>query len=115
MNRFLSIVASLVLSLLPRVGLEHPNVQRANAENPIIWADVPDPSAIRVGDTYYMSSTTMHLSPGLPIMKSTDLVNWHIVGYAYDTLEENDSLNLRNGKNAYSQGSWASSLRFRLS
>lgn len=108
MNRFLSIVASLVLSLLPRVGLEHPNVQRANAENPIIWADVPDPSAIRVGDTYYMSSTTMHLSPGLPIMKSTDLVNWHIVGYAYDTLEENDSLNLRNGKDAYGQGSWAS-------
>ena len=34
------------------------------AQNPIIWADVPDLAAIRVGDTYFMSSTTMHLSPG---------------------------------------------------
>ena len=82
------------------------------AQNPIIWADVPDPSVIRVGDTYYMSSTTMHLSPGLPIMKSKDLVNWRLVGYACDTLGTNDALTLRNGKDAYGAGSWASSLRF---
>jgi beta-xylosidase len=42
------------------------------AINPIIHADVPDLSMIRVGDTYYMSSTTMHMSPGLPIMSSKD-------------------------------------------
>lgn len=82
------------------------------AVNPILWADVPDMAMIRVGDTYYMSSTTMHLSPGLPIMKSRDLINWEIVSYAYDTLEENDALTLRNGKNAYGAGSWASSLRY---
>ena len=82
------------------------------ARNPIIWADVPDLAAIRVGDTYYMSSTTMHLSPGLPIMKSRDLVNWQLVGYAYDTLGDNDALTLQNGKNAYGAGSWASSLRY---
>jgi len=81
------------------------------AQNPIIWADVPDLAIIRVGSTYYMSSTTMHLSPGLPIMKSKDLVNWQIVSYAYDTLGDNDALTLQNGKNAYGQGSWASSLR----
>ena len=50
---------------------------------------MPDLAIIRVGDTYYMSSTTMHMSPGLPIMKSKDLVNWQLVGYAYDTLEDN--------------------------
>ncbi len=82
------------------------------ANNPIAWADIPDLSMIRVGNTYYMSSTTMHLSPGLPIMKSSDLVNWQIVGYAYDTLGDNDALTLRNGKSAYGAGSWASSLRF---
>ncbi|HUT91058.1 MAG TPA: glycoside hydrolase 43 family protein [Thermoguttaceae bacterium] len=82
------------------------------ARNPIIWADVPDVAVIRVGNTYYMSSTTMHLSPGLPIMKSTDLVNWELVGYAYDTLADNDALTLKNGKNAYGAGSWASSLRY---
>ncbi len=81
------------------------------ASNPILWADVPDVAVIRVGDTYYMSSTTMHMSPGLPIMKSEDLVNWKLVGYAYDVLEDDDALALRNGKNAYGRGSWASSLR----
>jgi len=63
-------------------------VQAKPARNPIIWADVPDLAIIRVGDTYYMSSTTMHMSPGLPIMKSKDLVNWRLVSYAYDTLAD---------------------------
>lgn len=82
------------------------------ARNPILFADVPDMAMIRVGDTYYMSSTTMHMSPGLPIMKSKDLVNWQLVGYAYDTLANTDELTLTNGKSTYGRGSWASSLRF---
>ncbi len=82
------------------------------AQNPVIWADVPDLAMIRVGDTYYMSSTTMHMSPGLPIMKSKDLVNWQLVSYAYDTLGDADALTLTDGKNAYGKGSWASSLRY---
>lgn len=81
-------------------------------ENPIIWADVPDPSVIRVNDTYYMSSTTMHMNPGVPIMKSDDLVNWEIISYAYDILTENDAFLLNNGENAYGNGSWASSLKY---
>jgi beta-xylosidase len=83
-----------------------------SAANPIIFADVPDMSMIRVGDSYYMSSTTMHMSPGVPIMKSKDLVNWEIVNYAYNILGDNDALNLNNGKNAYGKGSWASSIRY---
>ncbi len=83
-----------------------------SARNPIIFADVPDMSMIRVGDNYYMSSTTMHMSPGVPIMKSNDLVNWQIVNYAYDTLVNVDALNLENGKSSYGRGSWASSLRY---
>jgi len=82
------------------------------ATNPIIWADVPDAAMVRVGDTYYMSSTTMHMSPGLPIMKSKDLVNWRMVRYAYDQLADNEMLRLENGKNSYGAGSWASSIRF---
>ncbi|RYZ62933.1 MAG: hypothetical protein EOO14_00735, partial [Chitinophagaceae bacterium] len=84
----------------------------AQAHNPIIFADVPDASMIRVGDTYYMSSTTMHMSPGVPIMKSKDLVNWRLINYAYDTLVSNDQMNLEKGKSTYGRGSWASSLRF---
>jgi beta-xylosidase len=45
-------------------------------------------------------------------MKSKNLVNWEIIGYAYKTLGDNDALTLQNGKNAYGAGSWASSLRY---
>ena len=80
--------------------------------NPVIFADVPDIDIIRVGDTYYMVSTTMHFAPGCGIMKSKDLVNWEIVNYAYDELDEGDNFRLLNGKNEYSQGSWAANLRY---
>ncbi|KEO73778.1 glycoside hydrolase family 43 protein [Anditalea andensis] len=82
------------------------------AINPIIHADVPDISMIRVDDTYYMSSTTMHMNPGVPIMKSKDLVNWEIVSYASTSLGSTDDLKLENGKDMYGKGSWASSLRY---
>lgn len=84
----------------------------AQAHNPIIFADVPDVSIVRVGNDYYMSSTTMHMSPGVPIMHSKDLVNWKLVNYAYDTLASLDALNLENGQSTYGRGSWASSIRF---
>ena len=47
-----------------------------NYTNPVIFADVPDIDIIRVDDAFYMVSTTMHLSPGCPVMRSYDLVNW---------------------------------------
>lgn len=80
--------------------------------NPVIYADVPDPDFIRVGENYYMVSTTMHFSPGCPIMKSTDLVNWQVIGYAHDQLEEADGFALKNGQNDYARGSWAANLRY---
>jgi beta-xylosidase len=86
--------------------------QVTSSLNPVIFADVPDMSMIRVGNTYYMSSTTMHMAPGVPIMKSKDLVNWSIVNYAYNILDDVDALNLNNEKNSYGRGSWASSIRF---
>ena len=104
-SRHLLILACAALLALPAASADQ-------ARNPILHADVPDIAVIRVGDTYYMSSTTMHMSPGLPIMKSKDLVNWQLLNYAYDTLADNDALTLQNGKNAYGAGSWASSLRF---
>jgi len=103
--RCLLLLCYLLAGVLPDAGAQQ-------ARNPVLFADVPDMSIIRVKDTYYMSSTTMHMSPGVPIMKSKDLVNWALVGYAYDTLADMDELNLANGKNAYGRGSWASSIRF---
>ncbi|MER5456144.1 family 43 glycosylhydrolase [Micromonospora sp. NPDC002389] len=87
---------------------------------PLFRADVPDIGVERVPaaenaegrDIYYMISTTMHLSPGAPIMKSYDLVNWEIVNYVFDRASIGDSFSLRNGQNSYGQGQWASSLRY---
>ncbi|WP_431882434.1 family 43 glycosylhydrolase [Micromonospora gifhornensis] len=87
---------------------------------PLLRSDVPDISVERVPaaendegrDIYYMISTTMHLSPGAPIMKSYDLVNWEIVNYVFDRANIGDSFSLRNGQNSYGQGQWASSLRY---
>jgi beta-xylosidase len=108
MKRFSPCFRILVILVL----LSQSSAQAQQATNPIIYADVPDMSMIRVGNTYYMSSTTMHMSPGVPIMKSGDLVNWQFVSYAYDTLADVDALNLNSGKSAYGSGSWASSLRY---
>ena len=52
-----------------------------NKTNPIIKADFPDPCVIRVEDTYYMLSTTMHFRPGAVILRSYDLQNWEIAGH----------------------------------
>lgn len=83
-----------------------------NYTNPVIFADVPDIDIIRVDDAFYMVSTTMHLSPGCPVMRSYDLVNWEIVNYVFDTLEDMDNLALRNGENNYGKGQWATTLRY---
>lgn len=85
--------------------------QAAKARNPIIWADVPDVSVMRVGNEYYMSSTTMHMNPGVPVMKSKNLVDWEMAGYAYGTLGKGAQMDLEDGQNMYGGGSWASSLR----
>lgn len=75
-------------------------------ENPILWSDYPDPDLIRVGDAYYLVTTTMFFMPGGPIMKSYDLVHWQIVSYIFDKLEGYDQVGT-----GYGRGQWATSLR----
>lgn len=80
--------------------------------NPMLWTDVPDPDVIHVGDYYYMVSTTMHLMPGCPVMRSTNLADWEIIGYVFDRLEDNPRYDLLGGS-VYGRGQWATSLRYR--
>lgn len=105
LHLFLTVCFSIVFA----GGLQ---AARHPARNPVIFADVPDMSMIRVGRNYYMSSTTMHMTPGVPIMKSRDLVNWKTINYAYPVLDSTDACTLTNGKNSYSKGSWASCIRY---
>ncbi len=108
MRNIIAIILLLFLIAFLNTGF----AQNEKARNPIIFADVPDMSMIRVGDSYYMSSTTMHMAPGVPIMKSKDLVNWTIINYAYDTLANVDAMNLVNGQSTYGRGTWASCINY---
>lgn len=80
--------------------------------NPLTYTDIPDNDVIRVGEDYYMVSTTMFFTPGAPIMHSRDLVHWRIVSYIYNILEDDEIYRLEEGKNAYGSGQWATSLRY---
>ena len=80
--------------------------------NPIIKMDYPDPDVIRVGDTYYMASTTMHFFPGCVILRSFDLVNWEILSYVYDRLDSTQAQRMEGDSSIYGQGMWAPSLRY---
>ena len=80
-------------------------------QNPMLWADVPDPDVIRVGDTFYLVSTTMHLMPGAPVMASKDLKNWETVSYIFDKLTDSPKYDLLEGT-AYGRGQWATSLKY---
>ena len=112
---FVSIAATLLMSLSAYAD----NV----IKNPMLWADVPDPDVIRVDDTFYLVSTTMHLMPGAPIMKSKDLKNWETVGYIFDKLTDSPKYDLafslpldkQSGDGVgtvYGRGQWATSLKY---
>lgn len=80
--------------------------------NPIIKCDYPDPDVIRVSDTYYMVSTTMYFMPGGALLKSYDLVNWEIVTYIFDSLDDTPEERLELEKSNYAGGMWAPTLRY---
>ncbi|KAL3455071.1 glycosyl hydrolase [Aspergillus heterothallicus] len=50
--------------------------------NPIITGFAPDPSVTRIGNTFYLVTSSFHLFPGLPIYASTDLLSWKLIGNA---------------------------------
>lgn len=77
-------------------------------KNPIINADYSDPDAIRVGDDYYMTSSSFNCIPGLPILHSKDMVNWELVNYA---LKKQPPFDVYD-KPGHGNGVWAPSIRF---
>ena len=57
--------------------------------NPILTGMNPDPTICRVGDDFYLMTSTFEYYPGLPIYHSKDLVNWKLIGHALSTPESN--------------------------
>ncbi len=79
--------------------------------NPLISADFPDPDVIRVGDTYYMVTTTMFVFPGVTVLKSHDLVNWEYCSNAVPRFDFSKCYDL-DSCNRYGHGQWATSMKY---
>lgn len=86
----------------------NPNLGDGKYRNPIIHADYSDPDVVRVGDDFYMVSSSFNCAPALPVLHSKDLVNWEIVNHIflhqppYDVFDEPQ----------HGNGVWAPSIRF---
>jgi len=77
-------------------------------KNPILNADYSDPDAIRVGNDFYMVSSSFEDVPGLPILHSKDLVNWTIIGHGLQQLIPEKHFSIpRHG-----DGVWAPAIRY---
>jgi beta-xylosidase len=109
MNPLVLIVAGVVASAGPGSTwtADHGN---GAFSNPLFYDEFSDPDLIRVGEHFYLTGTTMHAMPGLPILRSKDLVNWELLGYALDKLDLGPEFRLEGG-DIYGQGIWAPSFR----
>jgi beta-xylosidase len=113
------ILAAAAAALAPAV----PAAAAQTYANPILYADYSDPDLIRVGQDYYLVSSSFHFSPGIPVLHSRDLVHWTIAGHVlprlpfgplYDmpgphTLD--DTISKPIGGTKYASGVWAPSIR----
>ena len=79
--------------------------------NPVLWADMPDPDVIQVGDTFYFVSTSMHMLPGVTILKSKDLVNWEFGTNVVPQFDDDPYFDMEGG-NRYGKGQWATAIRY---
>jgi beta-xylosidase len=75
-------------------------------KNPVLFADYSDPDVVRVGQDFYLTSSSFNCVPGLPILHSRDLVNWQIIGHAIQQMPK-DFDRVQHGN-----GIWAPSLRY---
>ena len=78
-------------------------------KNPVLWADYNNLDVIRQGSDFYMTAATHHFM-GMPVLHSTDMVNWTIVSRIYRRLDLSASYNTPG--QAYQRGTWAPSIRF---
>lgn len=75
--------------------------------NPILQSDYSDPDVCKAGDDFYMTASSFNCVPGLPILHSTDLVNWELISYALPKLYDEVF-----DKPQHGNGVWAPAIRF---
>jgi beta-xylosidase len=88
-RRYVSFALPLMLAACQTPPLPQPwvaDLGNGKYQNPILHADYSDPDVIRVGDNYYMTSSSFSNAPGLPLLTSKDMVNWTLIGHALPRL-----------------------------
>ena len=111
---------AIAFALTLTTGLAHRSLAQTWAadngngtySNPLFYDEFADPDVIRVGSDFYLTGSSMHMNPGLPVLHSRDLVNWDFQSYAVDRLDLGPEYRLEDGKNIYGQGIWAPSFRY---
>ncbi|MCB2379877.1 glycoside hydrolase 43 family protein [Hymenobacter sp. BT635] len=91
-TRILLLAALAAACCLPRLAAAQssslskvwvPDLGNGTYKNPVLYADYSDPDVVRVGNDYYLTSSSFNAVPGLQILHSTDLVNWSIIGAVF--------------------------------
>ncbi|KAL2758522.1 glycoside hydrolase family 43 protein [Sodiomyces alcalophilus JCM 7366] len=115
MERLL-LLASALLAAAP-LSVKASCDDNATFSNPLIYSDFPDNDVFLGPDgAYYFSASNFHYSPGAPILRSDDLVNWDLIGHSLPRLTFGDGYDLPpGGGHSYRGGTWASTLRYRES
>ena len=119
-------IALLGLALLPLAAHAHDHAKPHphSYANPVLYADYSDPDVIRAGKSYYLVASSFHFSPGIPVLKSDDLVHWKIIGHVLPKLtfapdydmpgpfQIDDTKSKPVAGTKYASGVWAPSIRF---
>lgn len=107
---------SIILGLLSFCQLQAQSWTADNGNgtftNPLFYDEFTDPDLIRVGTDFYMVASSMHAMPGLPLLRSKDLVNWEFVTYIFDRLDLGPDFHLEGDKGIYGNGIWAPAIRY---
>jgi beta-xylosidase len=112
-----NLIAIIVLAISLNAFSQKPYVSKVwvadngdgTYKNPVLNADYSDPDVVRVGDNFYLVSSSFEDVPGLPVLQSKDLVNWTIIGHALKRQPPFEHFSLpRHG-----EGVWAPSIRYR--
>jgi alpha-N-arabinofuranosidase len=104
---FLSGCLTLLLAVSVSAQLANPYAGTSSFDNPVIAGMASDPSVCRVGDDYYLVTSTFEYFPGAPIYHSKDLIHWRLLSYSLSRSSQLPLVRLtRNG------GIWGTTLRY---
>ena len=104
-NRIIAVIACLMLSA-GCLAAGWGDLGNGRYANPVLNADYSDPDVIRVNDKYYMVCSDFHFI-GMPVLESSDMVNWTIISQVYDSFDYPGWKEMER----YAGGSWSPAIR----